>query len=87
MGASIACKLDLLRLLRITLALMSDTQDLLREIIIFFSCKRIFIDSAYYIEYFRISKVIMQVSLYNSVMRVGSDTFGDPIFQKGLQNY
>ena len=21
-----------------------------------------------------------------SVMRVGSDTFGDPIFQKGLQN-
>ena len=22
----------------------------------------------------------------NSVMRVGSDTFGDPIFQKGLQN-
>ena len=24
--------------------------------------------------------------LSNSVMRVGSDTFGDPIFQKGLQN-
>ena len=24
--------------------------------------------------------------LYSSVMRVGSDTFGDPIFQKGLQN-
>ena len=23
---------------------------------------------------------------YNRVMRVGSDTFGDPIFQKGLQN-
>jgi len=23
----------------------------------------------------------------DSVMRVGSDTFGDPIFQKGLQNY
>ena len=25
-------------------------------------------------------------SIHNSVMRVGSDTFGDPIFQKGLQN-
>jgi oligoendopeptidase F len=24
--------------------------------------------------------------LCNTVMRVGSDTFGDPIFQKGLQN-
>ena len=24
--------------------------------------------------------------LHNSVMRVGSDTFGDPIFQNGLQN-
>ena len=24
--------------------------------------------------------------LYISVMRVGSDTFGDPIFQKDLQN-
>ena len=24
--------------------------------------------------------------IQNSVMRVGSDTFGDPIFQKGLQN-
>ena len=23
---------------------------------------------------------------WGSVMRVGSDTFGDPIFQKGLQN-
>ena len=23
---------------------------------------------------------------WSSVMRVGSDTFGDPIFQKGLQN-
>ena len=26
------------------------------------------------------------LSLLTSVMRVGSDTFGDPIFQKGLQN-
>ena len=26
-------------------------------------------------------------SAQTSVMRVGSDTFGDPIFQKGLQNY
>ena len=25
-------------------------------------------------------------SIYTSVMRVGSDTFGDPIFQNGLQN-
>ena len=24
--------------------------------------------------------------ILNRVMRVGSDTFGDPIFQKGLQN-
>ena len=24
--------------------------------------------------------------LYTSVMRVGTDTFGDPIFQNGLQN-
>ena len=24
--------------------------------------------------------------VWSSVMRVGSDTFGDPIFQKGLQN-
>ena len=29
---------------------------------------------------------LLKVSTYNiSVMRVGSDTFGDPIFQKGLQ--
>ena len=26
------------------------------------------------------------VLVSNSVMRVGSDTFGDPIYQKGLQN-
>ena len=25
-------------------------------------------------------------NIHISVMRVGSDTFGDPIFQKGLQN-
>ena len=25
-------------------------------------------------------------AITHSVMRVGSDTFGDPIFQKGLQN-
>ena len=25
-------------------------------------------------------------TVYNSVMRLGSDTFGNPIFQKGLQN-
>ena len=27
-----------------------------------------------------------KVWLYTSVMRVGSNTFGDPIFQKGIQN-
>ena len=26
------------------------------------------------------------LSMHFSVMRVGSDTFGDPTFQKGLQN-
>ena len=30
--------------------------------------------------------VLFSNSLHTSVMRVGSDTFGDPIFQKGLQN-
>ena len=33
-------------------------------------------------------KMVLFCTLYThtSVMRVGSDTFGDPIFQKGLQN-
>ena len=30
--------------------------------------------------------LILKPTLQISVMRVGSDTFGDPIFQKGLQN-
>ena len=33
--------------------------------------------------------VFWTMTIYNlkiSVMRVGSDTFGNPIFQKGLQN-
>ena len=30
--------------------------------------------------------VILAILQYSRVMRVGSDTFGDPIFQKGLQN-
>ena len=32
------------------------------------------------------NKYLKTVSVLTSVMRVGSDTFGDPIFQKGLQN-
>ena len=38
-----------------------------------------------------VTKTIANLTTYsrklrNSVMRVGSDTFGDPIFEKGLQN-
>ena len=32
------------------------------------------------------TKFIFRSHIHISVMRVGSDTFGDPIFQKDLQN-
>ena len=34
----------------------------------------------------RISTLLVVELTLGSVMRVGSDTFGDPIFQKALQN-
>ena len=34
----------------------------------------------------RFTLIIQMYSVDSSVMRVGSDTFGEPIFQKGLQN-
>ena len=41
---------------------------------------------AYQVSIDLVSKLIDRLTFDTSVMRVGSDTFGNPIFQKGLQN-
>ena len=41
---------------------------------------------AYQVSIDLVSKLIDRLTFDTSVMRVGSDTFGNPIFQKGLQS-